>query len=67
MVDLGIYGKLKPIGIIEAIQNISESCCTYEVVSHEVEILKIKADVFVKCVQNNANVWNELLASSEHL
>ena len=64
---MGIVGKMVPIGLMEAVQNIPESCMTVEVVSMQAELLKIKADVFVKSVQNNANVWSMLLENTEEM
>ena len=64
---MGVLGPMTPVGMTEAIQKIPEYCMTVEVVSMQVELIKVRSDAFVKSVQNNTKVWSFLEEFSEEI
>lgn len=57
---MGTLGPYTPFGLIEAIQKIPDYCTTVEVLSMQVELIKVRTEAFVKSIQNSAKVWSFL-------
>ena len=57
---MGMLGPYTPFGLIEAIQKIPDYCTTVEVLSMQVELIKVKTEAFVKSIQNSTKVWSFL-------
>ena len=47
MLDLGVYGIMMPIGIVEAVQRTPNYLTTCEVSSMSVELIRVKIETFV--------------------
>ena len=64
---MGVAGPMVPLGMLEAIQKIPEYCTTVEVLSMQVELIKVRTESFVKSLQNSTKVWSFLEEFTEEM